>query len=324
MIATTNTSTQMLEISTTPWLVFVGFVLACLAVDAATQRSKTDMGPKRALVLSAVWIGAGILVGVLIGLRWGAHAGTEYMAGFAIEKMLSVDNLAVISALFTMHQIPARLQKRVLTYGILGAILFRAVFVLLGAGVLHRFEIVGAFFAAILLWTAWKMYNSDGHGEKPESRILGTLRRRNLLHGGFDGDRFTTKVAGRRVLTTLGLAVVLVELTDLVFAIDSVPAVLAVSPDPFIAFSSNVMAVLGLRALYFLLATGVEKFKYLNETLAVVLGFVGVKMLVAAVSTPVLGRHYAVPVGLSLAIVAVCFGTGLLASMLANKRTVEI
>jgi tellurite resistance protein TerC len=153
----------MLEISTAPWILFIGFVLACLAVDAATQRGGREMGPKRALALSAIWVGAGILVGTLIGFRWGAHAGTEYMAGFAIEKMLSVDNLAVISALFTMHKIPARLQKRVLTYGILGAILFRAIFVLVGAGVLHRFEIVGAFFAAILLWTAWKMYKSDGH-----------------------------------------------------------------------------------------------------------------------------------------------------------------
>jgi tellurite resistance protein TerC len=303
-------------------VVFIGFVIACLVIDACTQRSKQDMRPRRALVLSGLWILAGVLVGVAIAARWGSAAGTEYIAGFTIEKMLSVDNLAVISALFTMHQIPTRLQKRVLTYGIIGAIVFRAVFVLAGASVLHRFEIIGAFFALVLLWTAWKMIAGSDHDGPAESRTTRYLERKNLLHAGFDGDRFTTLHNGRRVLTTLGLAVVLVELTDLVFAVDSVPAVLAVSPDPFIAFTSNVMAVLGLRALYFLLATGVEKFRYLNQTLAAVLAFVGVKMLIASLSTPLLGEHHSIPVGLSLGIVAVCFTTGLTLSVVANRRQI--
>jgi len=311
----------MLDVGATPWMVFLGFVIICLLLDAFSQRSKQEMGPRRAVVLSILWVLAGVGVGAVIAAKWGSGAGTEYLAGFTIEKMLSVDNLAVISAFFTMQRIPTRLQKRVLTYGIIGAIAFRAVFVLAGASILHRFEIVGAFFAVVLLWTAWKMVASHDDEQQGDSRAVRYLQRKNLLHAGFDGDRFTTKINGRRMLTTLGLAVLLVELTDLVFAVDSVPAVLAVSPDPFIASTSNGMAVPGLRPLSSPLATAGEKFRYLNQTLAVVLGFVGVKMFVAAVSTPVFGHHYAIPVGWSLGIVAGCFATGLALSFRKERSS---
>lgn len=315
LLANTVNKSGLLDIGAGVWVVFCALVVVAIGIDAYTQRGRTTMTTRGAVILSVVWIAAGLAVGAFIWAGWGAHAGGEYLAGYTIEKMLSIDNLAVMMAIFTAMRVDARHQKRVLTYGIAGAIVFRALFVIVGAGMLHRFAFMNVVFGAVLLVTAVKMARPNSHGDQSEPALVARLSKVLPVVDRFDGDRFITRDNGRMALTLLGVCVIVVELTDVMFAVDSVPAVLAVSPDPFIAFASNVMAVLGLRALYFLMATGVERFRYLNPTLAAVLGFVGAKMA--------LHQWVHVGVGVSLAIVVGLFVTGMVASAIVNRRTDE-
>ncbi len=313
MFTSTQTTLTDFHVGTGMWVAFCLFAIVGLVIDGLSQRGGSEITPSRAVKLSAAWIAAGLSIAVWVQIELGHEARNQYLAGYLIEKLLSVDNLAVIAAIFLGFQIPGRLQKKLLTYGILGAIVFRAVFVIVGASALNKFSFMHPVFGLVLLFTAVKMFKSDGHEtDIADSKMVKLISKKFPVEPVFDGDRLTTKVNGRRALTLLGVALIVVELTDVLFAIDSVPAVLAVSPNSFIAFSSNVMAVLGLRALYFLLAAGVEKFKYLNETLAAVLAFVGTKMVLHSV--------WHISVVASLAIIMILFTAGIGASLSANRR----
>jgi tellurite resistance protein TerC len=258
---------------------------------------------------SLIYIGLALLFGVLIFATISPQAGGEYLAAWAIEKALSLDNLFVIGIIFASFKIPPQLQRRMLNYGIIGAIVFRLLFILAGFELLKRFEWVSIIFGLILLRAAWDAFR-EAHGshkdeEKPvtEQFIWRLMMRILPIHPKLDGHKLTTIHNGKRVLTLMAAVIIVIEFTDVVFAVDSVPAVLAVSPDRFIAYSSNIFALLGLRALFFVYQAVVERFWALNWTLAAVLAWISFKMIVAP-----LGLH--IPVSISLGVLALLLGGG--------------
>jgi tellurite resistance protein TerC len=237
----------------------------------------------------------------------GQEAATMYFTGYLVEQSLSMDNIFVIALILGFFNVPAAYQHRVLFWGIIGALLLRGVMIGIGAAVIHSFEFVIYIFGALLVYTAWKMAASDDEHLNPEdSRILKFVRRFMRVHPGFDGDRFFTRVDGHRAATPLFLALIIVETTDVIFAVDSIPAVFGITHDPFLVFTSNVFAILGLRSLYFALADLLDKFRYLKYSLVAILGFVGVKMLIHA--------QAAISPLVSLGIIAVFLGIGIGAS----------
>jgi len=213
----------------------------------------------------------------------GQEAATMYFTGYLVEQSLSMDNIFVIAIILGFFGVPAAFQHRVLFWGILGALILRGVMIGIGAAVIHSFGWVIYVFGALLVYTAWKMFISDDDELNPEdSRILKLVRRFIRVHPGFDGDRFFTVVDGHKAATPLFLSLVIVETTDVIFAVDSIPAVFGITHDPFLVFTSNVFAILGLRSLYFALADLLDKFRFLKYSLVAILAFVGVKMLIHA------------------------------------------
>ncbi len=268
------------------WIGFVVFVLAMLALDLGVfHRSPHTIKVKEALTWSLVWIALAACFGVLVHFMFGHERALEFAAGYVIEKALSVDNLFVFVVLFTAFKVPPRSQHRVLFWGVLGALVMRALFIAAGSALLTRFHWLIYLFGAFLVFTAIKLARQKDDEEKSplEGRTYKTLQRFIPTSPEFDGERFFTVKNGRRLATPLFIVLVLVELTDVIFAVDSIPAVFAVTRDPFIVFTSNVFAIMGLRSLYFVLADFVQRFHYLKPALAIVLGFVGVKMLLTGV-----------------------------------------
>lgn len=213
----------------------------------------------------------------------GQEAATMYFTGYLVEQSLSMDNIFVIALILTFFKVPAAYQHRVLYWGILGALVMRGVMIGIGAQLIHHFDWIIYVFGALLVYTAWKMLASDDdHLDPEDSRILKLVRRFVHVHPGFDGQKFFTNVNGVFGATPLFLSLVIVETTDLIFAVDSIPAVFGITRDPFLVFTSNVFAILGLRSLYFALADLLNKFRFLKYSLVAVLAFVGVKMLVHA------------------------------------------
>jgi len=211
----------------------------------------------------------------------GQEAATMYFTGYLVEQSLSMDNIFVIALILGFFQVPAAYQHRVLYWGILGALVMRGVMIGLGAQLIHSFDWIIYFFGALLVYTAWKMLSSDDdHLDPEDSRILKLLRRFIHVHPGFDGEKFFSIIDGVWGATPLFLSLVIVETTDLIFAVDSIPAVFGITRDPFLVFTSNVFAILGLRSLYFALADLLDKFRFLKYSLVAILAFVGVKMLI--------------------------------------------
>jgi tellurite resistance protein TerC len=279
------------------WLLFGAAIVALLLLDLlVAHRSDEEVGLRRALWWSAGWISLGLAFGAGVWLWRGGEAAQQYFAAFVIEKSLSVDNLFVFVVVFSGLGIAAKYQYKVLFWGILGAIVFRLFFILGGIALLERFHWVVYVFGGFLLVTAFKMWRGDqSAGDPKRSRVVRLAERLLPIDSSYQGAGFTYRRDGRTVFTGLALALIAVESADLVFAVDSVPAVLAVSNDPFIVFSSNVFAILGLRSLYFALAGCVRRFHYLHYGLALVLGFVGAKMLLADL--------FHVPISLSIAVI---------------------
>jgi tellurite resistance protein TerC len=214
----------------------------------------------------------------------GQEAATMYFTGYLVEQSLSMDNIFVIALILGFFQVPAAYQHRVLYWGILGALVMRGVMIGLGAQLIHSFDWIIYVFGALLVFTAWKMMASDDdHLNPDDSRILKLVRRVVHIHPGFDGERFFTTIDHVWGATPLFLSLVIVESTDLIFAVDSIPAVFGITHDPFLVFTSNVFAILGLRSLYFALADLLDKFRFLKYSLVAILGFVGVKMLAHAI-----------------------------------------
>jgi tellurite resistance protein TerC len=297
------------------WAAFGGFVLLMLALDLGVFHRKDHVvGPREALGWSLVWITLAAGFGAYVWLRHGADSGLEFLTGYVIEKSLSVDNIFVFVVIFGALGIPAIYQHRVLFWGILSALVLRGGMIAAGTALLERFHWIIYLFGAFLVLTGVKLFLTRGAASHPEkSTLFRVLKRVVPASPRLDGNRFFTVENGRRVATPLFFALALIELTDVVFAVDSIPAIFAVTRDPFIVFTSNIFAILGLRSLYFLLAAFVERFTYLKPSLAAVLVFVGAKMaLVDFVKI-----HPAV----SLAVVALILTTGIVASLLANRRS---
>lgn len=292
------------------WGAFIVFVLAMLAVDLGVfHRRPHEVSLKEAGFWSAVWVALAGLFNAFVYARFGSERGLEFTTGYLLEKALAVDNLFVFVIIFSAFAVPTRYQHRVLQWGVLGALILRAVFILVGGALLQRFHWAIYLFGGILAVTGVKLLVSPNHEVHPEKNPLVRLFQKIFpVTHEFAGDKFTVLKDGRRYATPLLLAMVAIEFSDLVFALDSIPAIFAVTSDPFIVFTSNIFAILGLRSLYFLLAGVLTKFTYLSVGLAFVLIFVGAKML--------LMDFFKVPVLVSLAVIVAILGLAIAASLL--------
>lgn len=298
-------------VSPLEWSVFGVLVLAMLAIDLLAHRGKHGESKKRAYAWSVAWILIGLAFGGFVWVRLGGTAAQEYLGAYLIEKSLSLDNLFVFLVVFGSLNVPEDSQRRVLFWGIFGALVFRALFVLLGLEAIQHWHWVVYIFGAILLVASFRIARRPPSDES-DNKVVRWLQKRMPVTTEFEGSRFLTRVEGRRVATPLLLALLSIELTDVAFAIDSVPAALAVSQNLFVVYTSNVFAILGLRALYIALAKTVHELRYLHWGLAAVLAFAGLKML--------LSDWVHVPPLLSVGIILVCIGLSVWWSLRARKR----
>ncbi len=284
MLASTADGSSFVDIDVTAaaWIALVVVIVAMLAIDLFRHREAHAPTPREALVESTVWIACGLAFSGVIAWAYGAAAFGEYISGYLIEKSLSVDNVFVWSILFTTLAIPVKYQHRVLFWGIFGALVMRAVFIFLGSALISKFWWLLLVFGVFLVFTGFRVirHRAD-EGQHGATRGIGLLRRVMPVSNALDGQRFFTRINGVRAATPLLAALVVIEITDVIFAVDSVPAILAVSHEPYLVFASNAFAILGMRALYFLLATAKERFHYLSHALGGILIFVGAKMAVS-------------------------------------------
>ena len=292
------------------WGGFTLFVLAMLALDLGVFHRKAHIvGTREALGWSIFWIALALLFNLAVARSFGHERGFEFLTGYLIEKALSVDNIFVFLVIFSYFSVPAAYQHRVLFWGILGAIVFRVIFILAGAALLQAFHWMIYFFGGLLILTGLKILRSRDDQVHPERNpVLRLLRRYLPVTPEYHGQRFLVRLDGRLFATPLLLVLVVIEATDIVFAIDSIPAIFAVTRDPFIVYTSNVFAILGLRALFFLLAGVMSRFHYLKVGLGLVLVFVGAKMVASDV--------YEMPIVLSLTVVAALIAGSVAASLL--------
>ena len=305
------------------WAAFIAFVLVMLALDLFVfgGRKAHKVSVKEAAAWSLVWVSLALLFNA--GLWWylSGTAGPEiadrkaleFLTGYLIEKSLSVDNVFIFLLIFSSFHVAAEYQRRVLIYGVLGAIVLRAVMILAGAWVVREFSWVLYIFGFFLVVTGMRMLvMAEKEPDLNKNPVLKFARRHLRISDGHHGEKFTVMKDGVRYFTPLFLVLILIETSDLVFAVDSIPAIFAITTDPFIVFTSNIFAIMGLRALYFLLADVADRFHLLKYGLAMVLTFIGAKMLIAP--------WYHVPVAASLAIVAVLIGSSVIASLIATRN----
>jgi tellurite resistance protein TerC len=292
------------------WVGFNVFILVMLFIDLGLFNRKAHaITYKEATIWSAVWMTLALIFGGGIFWHLGNQKGLKYLTGYLIEKSLSVDNLFVILLIFSYFKVPAKYQHRVLFWGVLGALVMRAAMIFLGAALIRNFSWIIYIFGAFLIFTGIRMFTQEETEIHPEKNPLVRLVTRYVpLTDYYEEEKFFTRANGRFTGTLLFLVLVIVEVTDLIFAVDSIPAIFAITTDTFIVYTSNVFAILGLRSLYFLLAGVVEKFHYLKVGLAIVLTFIGAKMLVVAA-----GIH--IPIGISLGVVAVVLIGSVVASL---------
>ena len=296
------------------WAGFIAFVLAMLAVDLGVFHKKAhEVSLKEAGIWSAVWVALAVLFNIGVYAWFGPERGLEFTTGYLIEKALAVDNIFVFVVIFTAFAVPAIYQHRVLFWGVLGALVTRAMFILAGGAFLQRFHWAIYVFGALLAITGVKLLVQRNQEMHPEDNpIVRGFQRVFPVTPELHGDKFLVSNHGRRYATPLLLALVAVEVADLVFAVDSIPAIFAVTSDPFIVFTSNIFAILGLRSLYFLLAGILTRFVYLKVGLSFVLIFVGAKMLVMEV--------YKVPIAASLGVIAGILGLSILVSLIKPPK----
>ena len=298
-----------------PWLLFLAFVVAMLALDLGVfHRNAHEVSRREALAWSAVWISLAIAFNVGVYVMQGPDRGLEWTTGYLIEKSLSVDNVFVFLLIFSMFAVPPQFQHRVLFWGIVGALLLRGVLIIVGAALLDWFHYAIYLFGAFLILTGFKFLRDRGeHVPSLERNWLVRLARRvRPVTEGYEGQRFFVRRQGILYLTPLFLVLLLIESTDLVFAVDSIPAIFAVTDDPFIVFTSNIFAILGLRALYFVLSGYLAGMAYLKPALAVILVFVGSKMVLADV--------YKLDPLVSLTVIASILGAAVAGSLLVKRE----
>jgi tellurite resistance protein TerC len=304
------------DVPLSAWLASIAVIVGALLLDLFVfHRDAHEVSAREAAVSSAVWVALGLAFGVVVWITAGSENGAAYYAGYLIEKSLSVDNIFVFALLFGYFAVPNRYQHRVLFWGVLGALLLRAVFIAAGAEMLERFHWTIYLFGGFLVVTGVRMLRHDSSETDPgRNPVLRLLRRRVPMTEQYEGQKLFVRRDGRRLATPLLAVLVTVETTDVVFAADSIPAVFAVTDEPFLVFTSNAFAILGLRALYFLLAGVMGRLQYLRYGLAVVLAIVGVKMLASGVV------H--VPVWASLGAIAAVLTVSVLASLRVSRSKV--
>jgi TerC family integral membrane protein len=296
------------------WLGFTLFVLVALVLDLGLfHRHAHKVSLREALGWSAVWTALALLFNLGVAHWFGPRSGLEFLTGYLIELALSVDNLFVFLVIFSYFSVPDHLRHRVLFWGILGAMVMRITFILAGAALLSAFHWIEYVFGGFLIYTGLKILLQRGAQVHPDQNVVLKLARRLLpVTKEYHGSKFLVRVSAKSMVTPLLLVLIVVETTDLVFAVDSIPAIFAITRDPFIVYTSNIFAILGLRSLFFLLAGMMDRFHYLPVGLGLVLAFVGLKMVV--------GEHYPISIGLSLGVVAALLGGSVLASLALGPR----
>jgi tellurite resistance protein TerC len=294
------------------WPVLLAVIGAMLLIDIlVVHRNAHEIHTKEAAIESAIWISIGLLFGLVMLWEFGSAAAGEYMGGYLIEKSLSVDNVFVWAVLFTHFQVPKMYQHRVLFWGIFGALAMRVGFIFAGVAIINSFKITLILFGLFLLYSGIKLLQTHDDGFDPsKSKAMKVFHRFIPSTDKLDGQKMFTKENGKRLATPLLAVLVLVEITDVIFAVDSVPAVLAVTNEQYIAFASNAFAILGLRALYFLLADMRDRFQYLQTGLGVILAFVGIKMT--------LSYWWHMPIAASLSVIAMILTVSIVASLRAT------
>jgi len=322
------------------WIGFIALVMVFLALDLGVFNRKAHViGIREAIGWTVVWIVTAMLFNVAVYFMYehhlfgiGTHAGhvdldgtqaaVKFFTGYLIEKSLSLDNIFVISLIFTYFGVPAIYQHRVLFWGILGAIVLRGVMIAAGTAAMHYIDWINYVFAAILIFTALKMLFSKNEEVHPEKNPLLKLAKRFFpVTNDYHGEKFFTRIDGRLFLTPLFLVLLVVESMDVVFAVDSIPAIFAITTDPFIVFTSNIFAILGLRALYFALAAMIRKFRYLKQSIVIILLYVGCKMLFSKV----IEKHELsnIMTWVSLGVILGIMTVGVIASLVVNKPDQE-
>ena len=317
LAATESTNAPVYGAPIWVWATVVGVIIAMLLVDLLVfHKDVHKVTIREAAISSAVWVSIGMSFGLIMWAWHGGEAASQYYAGYLIEKSLSVDNIFVFALLFSFFAVPAALQHRVLFWGVLGALVFRAIFIAAGAVLLNRFSWTIFIFGAFLVYTGIKMArHGDTQVEPDHNPVVKLVRRIIPITSEYRGTHFFVREAGKRMGTPLLVVLVAIETTDVIFAVDSIPAIFAVTKDPFIVFTSNAFAILGLRALYFLLADAIGRFSYLKIGLAAVLVFVGIKMLIA--------EWYHIPTVASLLVITVLISAAIIVSLRASPAEVE-
>ena len=304
-----------------PWLLFLAFICFMLILDLGVfNKHDHVIKSKEALKWTAFWIALALVFNLVIYFAYQAHwfglgsdlsgkeAAIKFFTGYIIEKSLSLDNIFVIAMIFSYFKIPGKYQHRVLFWGILGALVMRAGMIFAGTALIQKFDWMIYVFGGFLILTAIKMlFTQDEHLDPEQSFLVRLARKMFTITPDYDGHNFFTTYKGKKAATPLFLVLIIIESTDLLFAIDSIPAIFAVTTDPFIVFTSNVFAILGLRSLYFALASMMDQFRYLKLSLVTVLAYVGIKML--------LTHSYPIPAFISLGVIALALGAGILASI---------
>lgn len=301
--------------STWLWVGFSLFILLMLSLDLGLfNRKAHTIKYREAAIWSAIWVSLAAIFATLVFVYQGTTRGLEFVTGYLIELSLSVDNLFVFLLIFSYFKVPARFQHRVLFWGVMGALVMRLTLIFVGATLINRFHWIIYIFGGFLVYTGIKMFRQQDTDIQPENNpVVKIVTRFIPITHHYDEQKFFTRINGKLTGTLLLLVLVIVEVTDLVFAVDSIPAIFAITTNTFIVYTSNVFAILGLRSMYFLLAGVVEKFHYLKMGLAIVLTFIGTKMLVFAV-----GLH--IPIWISLIFVAVVLTSSVIASLIWPKE----
>jgi tellurite resistance protein TerC len=306
-----------MEISTTGWLLFNGFLLAMLALDLGVFHRKAKViQPREALMWSGVWIGIAGIFAVFVYIWQGSQFGTEFLTGYLIEKTLSIDNVFVFVLIFSYFKVPAQYQYRVLFWGVVGALVMRGALILAGSALLSNFHWLIFVFGGFLVVSGIRMaFHDESKSDPGRNPVLRLVKKIVPTSDEYDGQKFFTRRTGMLMATPLFAVLVVVEATDLVFAVDSIPAIFAITDEPFIVYTSNALAILGLRALYFALAGVMHKFTYLKTGLSLVLVFVGVKMLASDV--------YHMPAYASLVVIIGILGAAVAVSLMKAKPEAE-
>jgi tellurite resistance protein TerC len=303
-----------MDVSLVIWIALLIGILAMLLVDLLLHRDAHVISVREAAIWSAIWVAIGLAVGGAIWAFYGSEFGLQYFAGYVIEKSLAVDNVFVWAVIFSYFAVPRQYQHRVLFYGVVGALVFRAIFIAAGSVLIASFAWILYVFGAFLILTGIKMLRQrNEHIDPSKSKTLRLFRRFVPTTDEYDGQKFLTRRNGVLMATPLLAVVVVVEVTDIIFAVDSIPAIFAVTQEPFLVFASNALAILGLRAMYFLLADLIHRFVYLKAGLSIVLVWVGIKMIVSH-------AWFTIPTAISLGVVIAIIAVSIIASLWSTRR----